>query len=627
MRRSSVTAAFAVISCILAAATVEAVNPSLSGSVSVHFTFIPDVPEIPGDQSYWSWSGVSGSLSLAIPSVIETSIKPSVIGPTPLNWYNPANWTQPTLDMGGVFIGQSGNGTHTATTNYGSSTLDVFRGFGPVEGAATYTQVDITHAAGAGEPAHYPDFDSVLSNHATTKFNVTIPSGAQVHANQYQIIVENLTIQSGGALLEPVAVVRHNLINHGSGTFGGTVQGDFVNDAISASSNVATVSSMRLEGQLQNTGELQIPGTMETVATTANSGTLVIDSGNLIVDAAFTNNGSITALGNNARVSGMGTFVNNGPFQWTAGQINDIGNFTNYSGAFTLSGAASKLSFVSFTNAGTIAQSGGELELGGGKIFTNQAGAVYDLIDDSGLGIAFSGGSVNNSGTFRKSAGTGTSLIGVPLVNSGTIAVNSGILSFADALTLNSAGTIAFQIRGNTAGSDYGKFKKTSSLTLGGSLEVTLGSGFMPALGNSFQLIEWGGPSGSGLIGTFEALRLPPLASGLKWDASLLYTTGVLAVGVGIPGDFNQNGVVDAADYVTWREHLGSIYTQVDYDVWRSHFGETAGSGSGASASDAVPEPATLVMLIVGLLKMCSHRRAIVSYTRPREEHSQHPTV
>ena len=26
---------------------------------------------------------------------------------------------------------------------------------------------------------------------------------------------------------------------------------------------------------------------------------------------------------------------------------------------------------------------------------------------------------------------------------------------------------------------------------------------------------------------------------------------------VGLPGDFNNNGVVDAADYVLWRDHLG----------------------------------------------------------------------
>jgi hypothetical protein len=78
------------------------------------------------------------------------------------------------------------------------------------------------------------------------------------------------------------------------------------------------------------------------------------------------------------------------------------------------------------------------------------------------------------------------------------------------------------------------------------------------------------------------------------------------------PGDYNQNGIVDAADYVVWRKGLGTTYTQTDYDVWRAHFGQTAGSGLGASVNAAVPEPATVALLIVGILAMSSARRVIV---------------
>jgi thermolabile hemolysin len=68
------------------------------------------------------------------------------------------------------------------------------------------------------------------------------------------------------------------------------------------------------------------------------------------------------------------------------------------------------------------------------------------------------------------------------------------------------------------------------------------------------------------------------------------------------PGDFNRDGIVDAADYVVWRSANG---TTADYETWRTHFGQTGGSGavsqfhSGASAS--VPEPAAwrLVLLII----------------------------
>jgi hypothetical protein len=48
------------------------------------------------------------------------------------------------------------------------------------------------------------------------------------------------------------------------------------------------------------------------------------------------------------------------------------------------------------------------------------------------------------------------------------------------------------------------------------------------------------------------------------------------------PGDFNRDGVVDAADYVKWREGLGTEFTQDDYNIWRANFGRTAPSGLAA---------------------------------------------
>ena len=59
-------------------------------------------------------------------------------------------------------------------------------------------------------------------------------------------------------------------------------------------------------------------------------------------------------------------------------------------------------------------------------------------------------------------------------------------------------------------------------------------------------------------------------------------------------GDYNQDGFVDAADYVVWRKTDG---TQAGYDIWRANFGATLGVGSGASARVAIPEPATLMLL------------------------------
>jgi hypothetical protein len=76
-------------------------------------------------------------------------------------------------------------------------------------------------------------------------------------------------------------------------------------------------------------------------------------------------------------------------------------------------------------------------------------------------------------------------------------------------------------------------------------------------------------------------------------------------VAVMLDGDYNHDGVVDAADYVVWRKNDG---TQEGYDRWRANFGAQSlaiGAGSGSSSNVTAPEPATLVLLMLAAVVRC----------------------
>lgn len=149
--------------------------------------------------------------------------------------------------------------------------------------------------------------------------------------------------------------------------------------------------------------------------------------------------------------------------------------------------------------------------------------------------------------------------------------------------------------------------------------------------------------AGNGTLGllsqggsVYETLTIPIDASFSFGDASAtinLNLDGQIVAKYLIPasnGDYNKNGIVDAADYVVWRDTSGQSgvglaadgngdgqVTPADYTLWRSKFGQNAGSGAGGELSmeGAVPEPGCALLLLTavaaGVLR-CGRSRATV---------------
>jgi hypothetical protein len=145
---------------------------------------------------------------------------------------------------------------------------------------------------------------------------------------------------------------------------------------------------------------------------------------------------------------------------------------------------------------------------------------------------------------------------------------------------------------------------------------INFGS-YIPAAGDSFHILYWGS-----LAGMFASMNLAPLPGGLTWDITQLYSSGTLGIG-GVAGDYNLNGIVDAPDYALWRHLLGQtgvglaadgngdhVINQADFDIWRAHYGQTPGGGSGSIVGATIPEPASMLMFIIGTLATISRRHA-----------------
>jgi hypothetical protein len=79
---------------------------------------------------------------------------------------------------------------------------------------------------------------------------------------------------------------------------------------------------------------------------------------------------------------------------------------------------------------------------------------------------------------------------------------------------------------------------------------------------------------------------------------------GLSSASTGLTGDYNNDGIVDTADYVMWRKtDAGNMQGYTD---WRTHFGE---GGTGSGGVGAVPEPTSVMLAVIAGCGMYHCRR------------------
>ena len=127
--------------------------------------------------------------------------------------------------------------------------------------------------------------------------------------------------------------------------------------------------------------------------------------------------------------------------------------------------------------------------------------------------------------------------------------------------------------------------------------------------------------NGENVDDALTSLRLASKERGTEPGPQLFLT---LASGA-LAGDYDQSGIVDAADYDTWRQNLGTansaadgnhdgIVDAADYVIWRHNEGASlpgTASGTGSFATAVVPEPSAVLLVFCAIAGFVARLRAV----------------
>lgn len=257
--------------------------------------------------------------------------------------------------------------------------------------------------------------------------------------------------------------------------------------------------------------------------------------------------------------------------------------------------------------------SGGRIDLNnavdlGGNTFAVSGDGWLNFNNNLDTGTS---GQVNSTGNI---GGTGTINGGLANQAGGNVGPGLSIGELNVDGTYSQAATASLEIEIGVDGSDL--LSILGAATLDGLLDVSLLDGFSPTAGAMYTVLTASSITDNGL--TLSGSASSNFSMAVNVDSIVLTALSV----VGLPGDFNDDGMVNLADYAVWRDNLGAAndgglngngdgingVDAGDYNLWKTSFGNP---GSAASqGNQAVPEPTTigLILLAIGGLVLSRRR-------------------
>lgn len=454
------------------------------------------------------------------------------------------------------------DGTHTLGAN---RTLSATAGQLPIT-----TPLDLTGGKiSVPSLVLYSNMDLGAFSTVTTTGQITIQSGATVQIRDFATVGAGTAIvNNGGTILldGPLAAITGGTTN-----FLGTITGT---GRFSGGLNNSAGATIRA----QNGDHIII----DTIGRT-NAGMIELSDGTIEYTKSLTNlaGGVISGRGvfrGSSSAPGGNGLINQGVLAYSAGISDIYGDVDNtITGKIVAAGASTVTFFDDVVNNGDI------------RTVTGSRSVFFGSV--TGAGTFTGGGIVELEGDLKP----GNSPANVTFGGSLQININAGL---------------GIELGGTIKGAEYDSLTIAGVASLSGTLTTSLINGFVPAVGQSFEILTAAG----GVDGTFDSVNLPALAGGLYLNLAYAPTAVTISV-AGLLGDFNHNGTVDSADFVLWRKTLGQAGSalaadannsgtidQGDYNIWRANFGQNAVIGSGSSVPpSAVPEPSSIMLLAAAL--------------------------
>jgi uncharacterized protein (TIGR03382 family) len=234
-------------------------------------------------------------------------------------------------------------------------------------------------------------------------------------------------------------------------------------------------------------------------------------------------------------------------------------------------------------------------------------------------------GKIGGSGGALVKNGTGTLILGGANTYTGGTTLNAGALTVSGASAKLGTGNVTVQNTSTTVTvlsiqtDVLDAINDTATLTLAGGGTAGVADQSYANLGNGVNemvnaLILAGASQAHGTYGS-------SLSGAMHQMNDFFSGTGVITVGFSaMPGDFNNDYVVDARDYDVWRGNVGlpagalpndssgAEIGTLQYVAWRSNFGAAA-SGSGLGQVQAVPEPGSIILGVLSAAAVALVRR------------------